>query len=99
MLGHCKAYVEAVAHEANYRINGVILDLDSHVALRRENSAVRFCLELACGALDVDLPDQVVEHPTFMRMHLAAVDMVSWANVSTVSLRVLRYPCLISTLL
>ncbi|RPD69751.1 terpenoid synthase [Lentinus tigrinus ALCF2SS1-7] len=80
MLKYCKAYTEAVAREADLRARGVILDLDSYVAIRRENSAVRFCLELAGGALNVDLPDEVVEDPTFVKMHLAAVDMIYLAN-------------------
>lgn len=85
-MKHCKAYIDAVAREADLRVHGVILDLDAYVALRRENSAVRFCHELASGTLNVDLPDEVVEHPTFLQMHLAAVDMVCWANVRTTPL-------------
>lgn len=86
-MKHCKAYIDAVAREADLRVHGIILDLDAYVALRRENSGVRFCHELASGVLDVDLPDEVVEHPKFLRMHLAAVDMVCWANVSATPLR------------
>ncbi|KAI0661547.1 terpenoid synthase [Cubamyces menziesii] len=77
---HCKDYIEAVAKEAELRERGEVLDLASYQILRRENSAVRFCFGLAGYALGIDLPDEVVEHPTFMAMHLATVDMVCWSN-------------------
>ena len=83
----CKGYIEAVAREADIRLHGDVLDLDSYIALRRDNSAVRICFELTGVALDTDLPDEVVEHPAFMKMQLAAVDMVWWANVSSKRLR------------
>ncbi|KAI0787868.1 terpenoid synthase [Fomes fomentarius] len=79
-IKHCKDYIEAVAHEADLREHGIVLDLDAYTTLRRENSAVRFCCGLAGYALDIDLPDEVVEHPAFMKMHLATVDMVCWSN-------------------
>ena len=78
---HCKDYIEAVAEEADLRMHGTVLDLDSYITLRRENSAVRFCFGLAGYALGIDLPDEVVEHPAFMAMHLSTVDMVCWSNV------------------
>lgn len=81
-IKHCKDYIEAVAHEADLREHGTVLDLDSYITLRRENSAVRFCCGLAGYALGIDLPDEIVEHPAFMAMHLATVDMVCWSNVS-----------------
>ena len=84
-IKHCKDYIEAVAREADLREHGTVLDVDAYVTLRRENSAVRFCCGLAGYALGIDLPDEVVEHPAFMAMHLATVDMVCWSNVSTVA--------------
>ena len=50
--------------------------------LRRENSAVRFCFGMFGFTLGLDLPDEIFEHPIMMRLHLAAVDMVCWSNVS-----------------
>lgn len=59
-----------------------MLDPAAYETLRRENSAVRFCCGLAGYALGIDLPDEIVEHPAFMAMHLSTVDMVCWSNVS-----------------
>ncbi|EIW57365.1 terpenoid synthase [Trametes versicolor FP-101664 SS1] len=79
-IKHCKDYIEAVAVEADLRERGEVLDLEAYQTLRRENSAVRFCFGLAGYALGIDLPDEVVEHPAFMAMHLSTVDMVCWSN-------------------
>lgn len=68
--------------EADLREQSVVLDVDSYNMLRRENSAVRYCFGLFGYLLNLDLPDEIFEHHVFMRMHLAAVDMVTWANVS-----------------
>lgn len=77
--------MNALAVEAQLRERGEVLDLDSYTVLRRENSAVRFCFGLFGFVLGHDLPDDIFEHPVFMRMHLAAVDMVCWSNVSLAS--------------
>ncbi|OBZ72724.1 Linoleate 10R-lipoxygenase COP4 [Grifola frondosa] len=79
-IKHCKDYVEAFAKEAELRESGQVLDLESYQILRRENSAVRFCFGLFGYVLGIDLPDEVVEHPAFVTMHLATVDMVCWSN-------------------
>lgn len=81
-VGMCNDYIEAVAVEADLRERGVILDVEPYMLLRRENSAVRFCFGLFEYILGMDLPDEIYDHPVFRRMHLAAIDMVCWANVS-----------------
>ncbi|EMD34164.1 hypothetical protein CERSUDRAFT_107906 [Gelatoporia subvermispora B] len=79
-VGMCNDYIEAVAVEADLRERGVILDVEPYMLLRRENSAVRFCFGLFEYILGMDLPDEIYDHPVFRRMHLAAIDMVCWAN-------------------
>ncbi|PCH42336.1 terpenoid synthase [Wolfiporia cocos MD-104 SS10] len=77
---HCEDYVNAFAVEAELREQKKVLELDSYMVLRRENSAIRTCFGLFGYVLGVDLPDEIFEHPIFMRMHIAAVDMVAWSN-------------------
>lgn len=72
--------------EAELREKGIVLDTQSYMVLRRENSAVRYCFGLFGYLLDIDIPDTVFYHPVVMRMHLAAVDMVCYANVSILTL-------------
>lgn len=78
----CADYVDAVAKEAEYRVQGQVLDLASYEKLRRDNSAVYACFALFEYALDIDLPDEVVEHPTFKNLQDWGCDLVCWANVS-----------------
>ncbi len=82
-LKHTEAYVHGFGREAELREAGVVLDVESYNVLRRENSAVRYCFGLFGFLLGLDLPDEIFEHPIMMEMHLAAVDMVTWSNVSS----------------
>lgn len=84
-LDHCEAYVDAVAREAELRERGEVLSMKDFEPLRRENSAIRLCFGLFEFALGVDLPDEVFEDATFMKLYWAAADLVCWANVSTVT--------------
>ncbi|THG95230.1 hypothetical protein EW026_g6387 [Hermanssonia centrifuga] len=79
-IGHCKAYVEAVAQEAELRERGEVLDMVAFETLRRENSAIRLCFGLFEFALGVDIPDEVFEDPAFMNLYWAATDMICWTN-------------------
>ncbi|KAI0784176.1 isoprenoid synthase domain-containing protein [Abortiporus biennis] len=79
-LVHCEAYVEAVALEAEYREQGIVLDPTSFETLRRENSAIRLCFGLFEFALGYELPDEVFANEVFMDLYWAAADMVCWAN-------------------
>ncbi|GJE85104.1 terpenoid synthase [Phanerochaete sordida] len=79
-LEHTESYVLGFAREAELREQGVVLDLAAYEPHRRENSAVRYAFGLFGYLLGMDLPDAVFEHPVYMEMHLAAVDMVCWAN-------------------
>ncbi|KAI0346575.1 terpenoid synthase [Trametopsis cervina] len=79
-MKHSEAYINAFGVEAELREKNIVLDVPAYDRLRRENSAVRYCFGLIGYLLDIDLPDEIFEHPVFMRMHLAAVDMITWAN-------------------
>ena len=79
---HFVSYVVAVSTEAKYRTDNVVLNSAAFDVIRRENSAVRCCFDLIGCLLELDLPDAVFEHPLFQKMYFAAVDMVTWANVS-----------------
>lgn len=79
---HWKDYCAAVVTEAELRERGEVLDIDSFIALRRENSAVRLCFSLIESCCGTDLPTEVFEDATFMEIYWAAVDHVCWTNVS-----------------
>lgn len=79
-LKHTEGYVRGFGREAELRETGEVLDVESYDVLRRDNSAVRYCLSLVGYILGLDLPDEIYEHPVYLEMHLAAVDMITWSN-------------------
>lgn len=81
-LKHTEDYVSAFGREAELRERDVVLDVESYNVIRRENSAVRYCFGLFGYIFGQDLPDSIYYHPIMLKMHIAAVDMVCWANVS-----------------
>ncbi|KAH0585068.1 Pentalenene synthase [Termitomyces sp. J132] len=79
-LRNWETYCASVITEAELREKGKILDVDAFITLRRENSAVRLCCSLIEYCFGTDLPDEVFEHPVFLEIYWAAVDLVCWAN-------------------
>ncbi|KAF7796368.1 hypothetical protein EIP86_007545 [Pleurotus ostreatoroseus] len=81
-IEHVASYMRAVVTEVAHREKGIVLEVAEYDPLRRENSAVPCCLVLIGCVLGprMDLPDIVFEDPAFQRMHIAAVDMISWSN-------------------
>lgn len=77
----CEQYTQCVAREAELRERGEVLDLESFIPLRRNNSAVLLCFALAEYILGIDLDDEVYEDSTFRDAYWAACDFVCWANV------------------
>ena len=47
-------------------------------------SGCKPCWALIEYAYNLDLPDEVMEHPTILALGEAANDLVTWSNVSTV---------------
>ncbi|KAF8623697.1 hypothetical protein AX17_007395 [Amanita inopinata Kibby_2008] len=76
----CIAYTYAVGKEAELREQDLVLDTESYIQLRRNNSAVQCCFALIEYAQGTDLPDEVFENPNFSQAWIAACDLVCWAN-------------------
>lgn len=74
------AYTHAVGKESELRERNIVLDVDSYIQLRRDNSAVQCCFGLVEYAQGTDLPDEVFNDPTFMQLHNSACDIVCWHN-------------------
>lgn len=83
-IAHFASYLHAVAEEAEQRDKHLTLDAVAYNTLRRDLSGVHCCLDLMGCMIGGDLPNIVFEHPAFQQMHNAAVDMVTWSNVSLV---------------
>ncbi|KAI0078811.1 terpene synthase [Panus rudis PR-1116 ss-1] len=73
-------YLKAVAQQAADRTDDNTPDLESYIALRRDTSACRPCFALHEWVADIDLPDEVAQHPLVKSMEEATNDLVSWSN-------------------
>ncbi|KAL5485913.1 hypothetical protein ACEPAI_6956 [Sanghuangporus weigelae] len=76
----CSSYIDAVCQEAALRERGEVLGLEEYRVLRRENIALRLCFSLFEYCFGFDLPDEVFDDPTFVRMFYGAVDMIALCN-------------------
>jgi hypothetical protein len=79
-------YFQSVTQEAQDRARGAIPDLESYIALRRDTSGCRPSAVLIEYANNLDIPDEVMEHPIIRNLSDASNDLVSWSNVSVSSI-------------
>ncbi|KLO13018.1 terpenoid synthase [Schizopora paradoxa] len=79
-LARFAGYINAVSKESALRCDNEVLDIESFIHVRRENSAVRVCFSLLEYIHGIELPDEVFEHPVFMRLYWQGVDAVWLAN-------------------
>jgi Terpene synthase family 2, C-terminal metal binding len=75
-------FFQAVTQQAQDRHSNDIPDLESYITLRRETSGCKLCWALIEYANNLDIPDEVMEHPLIRSLGNAANDYVSWSNVS-----------------
>ena len=76
-------YFQAVTKQALDRQSDEIPDLESYIALRRDSSGCKLCFTFIEYANNLDIPEEVMDHPLLRSLVEAANDLVSWANVST----------------
>ncbi|KAJ6531101.1 terpenoid synthase [Mycena capillaripes] len=73
-------FFEAVNIQAQARDTDCILDLESYISIRRDTSGCKPCWALIEYALDIDLPDFVVEDPVIAALGQSTNDLVTWSN-------------------
>lgn len=76
-------FFQAVHVQANDRTKGVVPDLESYISLRRDTSGCKPCWALIEYANNLDIPDEVMEHPIIQSLGEAANDLVTWSNART----------------
>lgn len=72
-------YTQSMVQQAADRSHAHIRDIDSYLQVRRETVATKPAFALF--ELDMDLPDEVVNHPVIQDLSVWAADMHSLANV------------------
>jgi Terpene synthase family 2, C-terminal metal binding len=74
-------FFQAVTQQAKDRHSKDIPDLESYISLRRDTSGCKPCWALIEYANNLDIPDEVMDHPLIRGLGEAANDFVSWSNV------------------
>jgi Delta6-protoilludene synthase len=77
------AYAESVAQQAEDRSKACIHDLETYFPLRRHTSGAPSTIALY--EMDMDIPDEIREHPILREMETIAVDLIVIANVRSSS--------------
>ena len=75
-------FFQAITIQAKDRRDGIIPELDSYIAVRRDTSGCKPCWALIEYANGLDIPDEVMGHPVVEALGEAANDLVTWSNVS-----------------
>lgn len=75
-------FFQAVTIQATDRKEGIIPDLESYIAVRRDTSGCKPCWALIEYANGLDIPDDVMEHSVMANLDQATNDLVTWSNVS-----------------
>jgi len=75
-------FLKAIATQARYRAAGVVPDLGGYIVMRRDTSSCKICWTLIEYANDLDLPDEVMDHPIIQSLDEATNDLVTMSNVS-----------------
>ncbi|KAH9922479.1 isoprenoid synthase domain-containing protein [Fomitopsis serialis] len=73
-------FFQAITEQARDRANGVIPDLESYIAIRRDTSGCKPCWALIEYANNLDLSWEVMDHPIIRGLGEAANDLVTWSN-------------------
>lgn len=73
-------YLHGTAQQAEDRGTAYIRDIASYLEVRRQTIGARPSFNIL--EMDMDLPDEVIEHPTIKEMELLAIDLTIIANVS-----------------
>ncbi|KAJ3793697.1 isoprenoid synthase domain-containing protein [Lentinula aff. detonsa] len=73
-------FFQSVTEQAHDRQESAIPDLESYIALRRDTSGCKTSFVLIEYANNLDIPDEVMEHPLIRSLNEAANDLVTWSN-------------------
>ncbi|KIM55373.1 hypothetical protein SCLCIDRAFT_134791 [Scleroderma citrinum Foug A] len=85
--GACQRFIEtlelffqAINTQATDRANGFIPNLESYISLRRDTSGCKPIWALIEYAYNLNIPDEVMDHPLICSLGEAANDLVTWSN-------------------
>jgi hypothetical protein len=91
---HMEMYLQAVHQQSCDRVDGTIPDLETYKLFRLYSSGCKPMFDLIEYSLDMELPEEVVEHPIIIAQNQNANQLVAWANVSATTLLFSTLPVL-----
>jgi Delta6-protoilludene synthase len=72
-----------VVEQAERRANSYVCTFEEYMSARRNNIGSDPSFAFLEIALEVDLPDEVMDHPVILALNQDTTDMIIIANVST----------------
>ncbi|TFK27829.1 terpene synthase [Coprinopsis marcescibilis] len=79
-IANMDLFFQSVVTQTRNRALGVVPDIESYIAIRRDNSGCKPCFQLAEFAAGIDLPDEIIQHPIIQSLEEASNDLVTWSN-------------------
>ncbi|KAJ6612129.1 isoprenoid synthase domain-containing protein [Mycena sp. CBHHK59/15] len=76
----CELYTQASVSQSAHRIDRNIPTVDEFVKLRRNSSGLKIVFAFIDYGMDLDIPDDVHNHPSMTSVIHAAIDIVAWNN-------------------
>ncbi|KAH9902971.1 terpenoid synthase [Cubamyces lactineus] len=80
LMSTLDTYFQAIMQQAADRGDHNIPELEEYILLRRDTSGCKTGFAFIEYAANIDLPDDVIEHPIIKALSDATNDLVSWAN-------------------
>ncbi|KIJ08221.1 hypothetical protein PAXINDRAFT_18633 [Paxillus involutus ATCC 200175] len=73
-------FFRGLHQEAIDRASGYVPDLGSYITLRRDTSACKACWVLIEYVNNLDIPDEVMDHPIIRSLNDTTIDFAAWSN-------------------
>ncbi|KAI0635875.1 terpenoid synthase [Trametes polyzona] len=73
-------FFAAIAQQAKDRARGDVPALEEYITLRWDTSGCKPCFALIEYAAGIDLPEEVISHPTIRALEEATNSFVTWSN-------------------
>ena len=77
-----QTFFQAMHQQVFYHADGIVLDIETYIEMRRDTSGCKPVFNLVEYSLDLELPDNVIKHPVIVALNQGANDLVTWSNVS-----------------
>ncbi|KAJ7145758.1 isoprenoid synthase domain-containing protein, partial [Mycena epipterygia] len=73
-------WLQSVNEQARDRTSGTIPTLDDYITKRRDNSACKPCFVMIQYVSNLEISDEIMDHPVIRGMGEATNDLVAWSN-------------------